>query len=57
MRLRARSYSVVNLLTAQGAGYVLAGVLLRALAGRGPGLLAEPSAAAHVLLSGVNCQG
>jgi MFS family permease len=35
------SVSVVNLLTAQGAGYVLAGVLLRVLAGPGPESLVE----------------
>lgn len=34
--------SVVNLLTAQGAGYVLAAILLRALAGRGPDSLTGP---------------
>jgi predicted MFS family arabinose efflux permease len=34
--------SVVNLLTAQGAGYTIAGILLRLVAGRGPDTLAEP---------------
>jgi len=33
--------SVVNLLTAQGAGYALAGILMRVLAGRGPADLTE----------------
>jgi MFS family permease len=36
-----QTVSVVNLLTAQGAGYVLAGTLIRVLAGRGPATLSE----------------
>jgi hypothetical protein len=35
-----QAVSVVSLLTAQGAGYVLAGIALRVLAGRGPDSLA-----------------
>jgi hypothetical protein len=38
--------SVVTLLTVQGAGYVVAAVLLRLLAGRGPDSPAEPVPAA-----------
>ena len=36
--------SVLSLLTAQGAGYLLAALLLRLLAGRGPDSLAGPAA-------------
>jgi MFS family permease len=36
--------SVLSLLTAQGAGYLLAALLLRLLAGRGPDSLAGPTA-------------
>ena len=41
-----QTISVVNLLTAQGAGYLLAGLLLRVLAGPGPRSLAAAPATA-----------
>jgi len=42
-----QTVSVVTLLTVQGAGYVVAAVLLRLLAGRGPDSLAEPAPVTH----------
>ncbi len=40
-----QTVSVVSLLTGQGAGYVLAGIALRLLAGRGPDSLTVPAGA------------